>query len=312
MEGSYPVIVRTVLGDVAPEALGPTLGHEHVFARPPEDVTDPDLRIDDEEKSAAELVAFQAAGGSAVVDMTTRDYGNDAAALARISRAAGVHVIAATGFNKGKFADRLSGSMKTAEIAAWMIGDVRDGIAGTTVCAGVIKASSSLEGPNANERRVFEAAAETHAATGAPISTHTEKGTWADGQVELLTRLGVPVSRILIGHLDLKPDLAYLRDIAASGVFLGFDQFSKTKYLADRKRIELIASLVADGHGSQIVVSGDLARRSYLLSWGGSPGYRYFLTDLATEFSRFGVDSRQYLDFLQGNTRRLLAFDPLG
>lgn len=305
------MIVRTVLGDIAPEKLGATLGHEHVFARPPADVTDPDLRLDDEGRSAAELISFREAGGGAVVDMTTRDYGNDAAALARISTAAGVHVVAATGFNKGRFADRLSATMTTAEIADWMIGEVRDGVAGTTVRAGLIKASSSLDGPNANERRVFEAAAEAHAATGAPISTHTEKGTWADGQIALLTGLGVPPARTLIGHLDLKPDLPYLRDIAATGVFMGFDQFSKAKYLADSARIALIERLIADGHGRQIIVSGDLARRSYLASWGGGPGYRYFLTDLPETFAKHGVDATLYESLVRDNPRRLLAFEPL-
>ena len=305
------MIVRTVLGDIAPEELGLALGHEHVFAQPPEDVTDPDLRLDDEEKSVTELVSFQEAGGGAVVDMTTRDYGNDAAALARISKAAGVHVVAATGFNKGRFADRLSAGMTTAEIAAWMTAEVREGIAGTTARAGLIKAASSLDGANANERRVFEAAAEAHAATGAPISTHTEKGTWADGQIALLTSLGVPAGRMLIGHLDLKPDLAYLREIAATGVFMGFDQFSKAKYLADSARIELIARLVADGHGGQIMISGDLARRSYLPAWGGSPGYRYFLAELQETFAGQGIEPALYRAMLGDNPRRLFAFDPL-
>lgn len=305
------MIVRTVLGDIAPEELGFTLGHEHVFARPPEDITDADLRLDDEQKSIAELVSFHAAGGGAVVDMTTRDYGNDAAALARISKVAGVHVVAATGFNKGKFADRLSSGMTTAKIAAWMTGEVRDGIAGTAVRAGLIKAASSFDGPDANEQRVFEAAAEAHAATGAPISTHTEKGTWADGQIALLTGLGVPAGKTLIGHLDLKPDLNYLREIAASGVFMGFDQFSKAKYLADSARIELIARLVADGHGRQIVVSGDLARRSYLTAWGGGPGYRYFLSELPEKFAAAGIESELYRSFLMDNPRRLLAFAPV-
>lgn len=305
------MIVRTVLGDIQPEALGTTLGHEHVFARPPADVTDPDLHLDDEDKSISELASFREAGGGAVVDMTTRDYGNDAAALARISRAAGVHVIAATGFNKGKFADRLSADMTTADIANWMTAEVCDGIAGSAARAGLIKASSGLDGPNANERRVFEAAALAHAATGAPISTHTEKGTWADGQVELLTGLGVPAGRILIGHLDLKPDLAYLREIASTGVFMGFDQFSKAKYLADSARIDLIARLAADGHGGQIVISGDLARRSYLTAWGGGPGYRYFLTDLPDSFAGQGVEPSLYRAMLRDNPRRLFAFDPL-
>jgi 5-phospho-D-xylono-1,4-lactonase len=37
------VIVRTVLGDVAPDALGLTLAHEHLIARPGAAVTDADL-----------------------------------------------------------------------------------------------------------------------------------------------------------------------------------------------------------------------------------------------------------------------------
>jgi len=305
------VIVRTVLGDIRPDALGITLGHEHVFARPPRDlVADADLHLDDAGKATAELVSFRETGGGTVVDMTTRDYGRDAAALARISAASGVHVVAATGFNKAKFADRLSSAMTTAQISAWMVSEIRDGIDGGAVRAGLIKASSSLDGPTRDERRVIEAAAEAHAATGAPISTHTEKGTWADGQVSLLTGLGVPAHRILIGHLDLKPDLAYLREIAASGVFLGFDQFSKAKYLADSARIELIASLIADGHAGQIVISGDLARRSYLRAWGGTPGYRYFLADLPEQFARSGIDPQRFESLLRDNPARLLAFNP--
>lgn len=305
------MIVRTVLGDIAPDALGFTLCHEHVFARPPDDVTDTDLRLDDETRSIAELAAFRQVGGSAIVEMTTRDYGNDPEALARISRAAGVHVIAATGFNKGRFSNRISSGMTSVEIAAWMIDEVRNGIAGTRFRAGVIKAASSLDGPGADERRVLGAAAEAHLATGAPISTHTEKGTWADGQIALLTGLGVTPDRVLIGHLDLKPDLGYLREVAATGAFLSFDQFSKAKYLADSARIDLIARLAEDGYGDQIVISGDLARRSYLAAWGGSPGYRYFLADLPSLFVARGIGEALFRSFTRANPQHLFGFTPL-
>lgn len=305
------MIVRTVLGDVEPETLGVTLAHEHVFANPPDFVDDPDLRLDDEQRSLAELERFREAGGGTVVDMTTRDYGNDASVLARVSRASGVHVIAATGFNKGKFADRLSAAMGTDEIAGWMISEVVQGIGDTGARAGLIKAASGLDGPGAHERRVFEAAASAHLATGAPISTHTERGTWADGQVDLLTRLGVAPANILIGHLDHKPDLGYLRAVAQTGVYMGFDQFSKSKYLPDAERISLIARLVEDGHGDRIVVSGDLARRSYLSAWGGSPGYRFFLDELPAAFAAGGLDGSVYRRFVGDNPRRFLSFEPI-
>lgn len=305
------MIIRTILGDIAPDTLGLTLGHEHIFARPPAEHADADLQLDDETKSVAELDLFRAAGGSAVVEMTTIDYGRDAGVLARAARASGIHVIAATGFNKAKFAHRFSEKMTTAEIAAWMIAEVRDGIDGGGR-AGLIKASSSLDRPTDHETRVFEAAAEAHAATGAPLSTHTEKGTWADGQIDLLTKLGVPASSILIGHLDLKPDIGYLRDVAARGSYLGFDQFSKAKYLPDATRIDLIAKLIADGHGERIVISGDLARRSYLQAWGGGPGYAFFLTGLQDAFAAAGISIPHYRSMLRDNPRRLLAFQPRG
>lgn len=303
------MIVRTILGDIAPEALGATLAHEHVYAVPPSDVTDHDLRLDDEPRAVADLVAFREAGGGAIVDMTTRDYGRDAAVLARASEASGVHVVAATGFNKAKFADRISSRMTTGEIAAWMTAEVRDGIEGGGR-AGLIKAASSLNGAGEHERRVFEAATEAHAATGAPVGTHTEKGTWADGQIALLTGRGVPAASILIGHLDLNPDIAHLRDVAASGVHMGFDQFSKAKYLSDAARIDLIATLVDEGHGDRIMVSGDLARRSYLESWGGGPGHAWFLTGLPDAFAAAGIDRVRYMAMLTENPRRFLSFEP--
>ena len=305
------MIVRTVLGDIDPATLGVTLSHEHLVARPPEFVTDRDLHLDDEAHASAELQTFRTVGGRAVVDMTTRDYGSDAAALARISRESGVHVIAATGFNKAKFADRLSAWLSTDAIADWMAGEVNDQIEKTGVRAGLIKAASSLNGPGEHERRVFEAAAQAHARTGAPISTHTEMGTWADGQIDLLTGLGVSPQNILIGHLDHKPDIGYLRAVAQVGVYLGFDQFSKSKYLPDAERAALIAKLVEEGYGDRIMISGDLARRSYLSAWGGAPGYGYFLTDLPAVFASAGIDEVTYRAMLRDNPNRFFAFDPV-
>ncbi len=302
------MIVRTITGDIAPQQLGLTLGHEHVFARPPAEVTDPDLYLDDEECAAAELVAFRQAGGGAIIEMTTVDYGRDVAALARLARRTGVHVIAATGYNKGKFADRISSKLSTPAIAAWMIGEVRDGADGTAHPAGVIKASSSLNGPTADERRVFEAAAEAHRATGAPVSTHTERGTWALEQVELLGRFGVAPHRILVGHLDLRPDIGYLSEVAATGAFLGFDQFGKAKYLPDGERVRLIVALVAAGYGGRVIISGDMARRSYHVAYGGGPGLAHIPSTVLPALREAGLSDADVRQIGVLNPMHFLSF----
>lgn len=336
-EDAAPV-VRTVLGDVAPEGLGLVLGHEHLIARPPAFVTDEDLRLDDEEAAERELASFRRAGGGALVEMTTVDYGRDAQALARLSNASGVHVVAATGFNKGRFADGIVARHDDARIVAWMVTEVRggalpyrppedvvlhgDGGAGEgrtaaepgrrPVRAGLIKGSSGAGGPSEGERRGLAAAAAAHAATGAPIGTHTEKADWGLEQARFFRDAGVPPRAVLVGHLDFRPDLPYLLEVAATGVHLGFDQFSKSKYLSDRERVRLVAGLAGEGHLERIVLSGDLARRSYWPGYGhdGAPGLAHVPVRVREMLLAEGLGEDDVRTLTEANPQRWLAFVP--
>jgi predicted metal-dependent phosphotriesterase family hydrolase len=67
--------VRTVLGDVAPEELGPTYAHEHLLTRPAGEQVrdDTDLVLDDEQRTVAELRTFVQAGGRALVEASTAE-----------------------------------------------------------------------------------------------------------------------------------------------------------------------------------------------------------------------------------------------
>src|SRR5215216_759412 len=91
--------VRTVLGDVAPEELGPTYAHEHLLTRPAGEQVrdDTDLVLDDEQRAVAELRTFVQAGGRALVEASTAELGRNLAGLRRLARRTGVHVVAATG-----------------------------------------------------------------------------------------------------------------------------------------------------------------------------------------------------------------------
>src|SRR5512146_2796623 len=95
------VHVQTVLGPVAPDAIGLTDCHEHLFIRGGMPVLQyPDFRLDDYPKISAEAASFGAAGGSAIVEMSPIDWGRDVGSLVQLSRATGLHVVAATGFHK--------------------------------------------------------------------------------------------------------------------------------------------------------------------------------------------------------------------
>ena len=331
------MIVRTVLGDVAPDDLGLTLGHEHLIARPPAHVTDPDLRLDDEDAAVRALASFRQAGGGALVEMTTVDYGRDVAALQRIARRSGVHVIAATGFNKGRFADPIVARHDDDAITAWMIDEVRVGAApfappeqvvlsasaGTVgsregrpgaapARAGLIKAGTGAEGAGTQERRVLAAAVAAHHATGAPIGTHTERAVWALEQARLFVDAGVAPEKVLIGHCDFRPELAYLLELAATGVNIGFDQFSKHKYLSDEARVRLVVGLATAGHLRQVILSGDLARRSYWPAYGHADvaGFAHVPRVVAGMLRAEGVTETDLGLLLRANAQRWLRFAP--
>ena len=139
---------------------------------------DTDLRLDSVEAAIKELKSFKGAGGNAFVEMTTTEMGRDPQKMKTISQAAGVHVIAATGYNKGKFCEVFIKDMSVDDLVKQEIQDLTVGMGGTDIRAGLIKASSGLNNISTAEHKLFEAAAVAHQETGAPVSTHTERDPW--------------------------------------------------------------------------------------------------------------------------------------
>ncbi len=304
--------IQTVTGKILSHELGITYGHEHLLFSPPEPyrTQDPDLALDSLDAAIQEARTFALAGGRALVEMSTVDLNRQADGLRQVSQATGVHILAATGFNKGKFCEALVEGKTVDELAGRMVRDLREGMDGTQVRAGLIKASSSLDAFTPGEEKVFQAAIRAQRETGAPISTHTEAGTLALEQVRILTEGGVPPERILIGHVDRKLDWDYVQAIADTGVYMGFDQVSKEKYFPDAQRIVFLRRLVESGHGGQVLLAGDLARKTYWPSYGfgHGPGLTYILWRFVPWMLEEGI-SREAVDaMLVGNPARLFAW----
>jgi phosphotriesterase-related protein len=120
-------LVRTVLGDVGPDALGQTSMHEHLLLdcrvfyttrapgdevfrdQPVSQETLPTVRwngfsfldnlvLDSVDTAVGELKAFGLAGGSTVLDLTSRGLGTRPEALREISRMSGVNIVLGAGY----------------------------------------------------------------------------------------------------------------------------------------------------------------------------------------------------------------------
>ena len=308
--------IRTVLGDIPPQQLGVTTCHEHLLWAVPEPYADedPDLGFDSVPAAVSELRHFQSMGGSALVEMTTAEIGRSPCELAQISRATGVHIIAATGHHKAKFSAALAGQ-SMQEITRRMITEVSDGIAvpctehSAILRAGIIKAATSQNTASESERRVIQAVGQAHQATGAPVSTHTEAGTFAVEQARLLLEAGVSPAKLCIGHLDRGLAMDIYLQLADLGVYLGFDQLGKEKYWPDAERIQLILHLLGRGYGRQILLSGDTARKSaWRVHNPRAAGLAHLLTNFAPALLAAGASQADIQRLLVENPAAFLAF----
>lgn len=303
--------VMTALGPIAPGALGLTLHHEHVIAKPMDvGVADPDLLLDSTDAAVAELEDAFFLGLRGIVDMTPADYGRDPRAIRWVAQRVPVHVIVVTGHHKHLHAAPFLGDQTATQIAERNIAEIQSGIGGTDVRAGIIKAGTSLNVITDIEERVLRAAAQAHRATGAPISTHTDKGTMALEQIAIFREEGVDPARVVIGHLDFALDEDSLLRVLETGAFISFDQISKTKYAPDETRAAMLAKLVARGHVNQLLVSGDLARRSYWLAYGGGPGFRYLIESFPIMMMNAGLSANDVRTILVDNPEIALTTQP--
>jgi 5-phospho-D-xylono-1,4-lactonase len=315
-------VVRTVLGDITSEALGVTYSHEHLVIDGGTPVAmNPDFDLGDVERMATEVAAAAALGLGAVVDAMPCDCGRNAVKLAELSRRTGVHVIAPTGLHHERYygPDHWSVTESVEALAVRFALDISDGIdandyAGPEVRrtphrAGVIKVAGSAGGPSARDARIFEAAAEAHRRTGAPILTHCEAGTGALEQVALLQRLGVDPAHVALSHVDKVVDRGYHRALLATGAFAEYDGSFRWGD-GENGTLRLLRWALEDGSIGGILLGMDAARQGYYHVYGGSPGLSWLLEGFTQAMETAGIDAFARRWLFVDNPARAFAFEP--
>lgn len=295
--------VMTVLGPVDPAELGVCLPHEHLLCNPVAvTVAEPDYRLDDRHAMLAELEAWNHVGGGTVVDASTRDYGRDVAGLHWLALRSPVHIVMVTGRHNALHSERISKAVTAQQLRDEIVREFLEGVGPAGVRPGLIKLGTSLGTIKPIEAMAAIAAAEASLLTGLPVTTHTEAGTMAVEQLDLLEREGLPVSRVILGHLDRRLDEGYLRELLARGAWVSFDQIGKSYYGPDEPKAALLARLMGDGYGGQLLLSMDLARKSLFPAYGGGPGWPYMLE----RFTLLLLDA----DLSANDVRRLMVANP--
>ncbi|MFZ0013713.1 MAG: phosphotriesterase-related protein, partial [Acidimicrobiia bacterium] len=221
---------------MASDQLGHTLMHEHIFVRNHEmEVNLPDAEWDP--SSAVEdavecLDGLYQSGVRTIVDLTVPGLGRDVALVAKVAERVPVNLVASTGWYTSNVLPIYfrfhgpDGTAGTDALAELFVADIREGIAGVGVRAGMLKVVTDREGMTPDVERVMLAAALAHEETGVPITTHSHPAS-RNGleQQAFLEGRRVPGDRIIIGHSGDTDDIDYLRELMDRGSTIGMDRF---------------------------------------------------------------------------------------
>lgn len=250
--------IQTVLGPIAPEALGVTMMHEHLIwdqavylsqradLKPEEAFLEQPVSTDnlqksryyylhahrdnvvqyDAEEAAEEVLHLRNAGGSSLVDCSCLGIARDPMVDLEVSRKTGVQIIMSTGvYIRG--ASPEADAMTQDEKKALFLKELTQGIGDTDIKAGVIAELGVSEAFPECEQVTLAAAGQAQAESGAAIGIH-QPGLVKAGHdiLDILEDNGADLHKVVLYHCDpLCDDILYLTKLLDRGVTLSFDQF---------------------------------------------------------------------------------------
>lgn len=299
--------IDTVLGPLDLAKLGFTLTHEHVCRDATRAYGD---RASALQAAIAKVAKARGAGIDTIIDATPFDVDRDVRFGREVSEATGMQIVAATGQRLSPAEELNKPSLE--QVRDRFIGELMDGIDGTTIKAGVIKiASIGRELTQADEIR-FRAAAQASKATGAPIITHSNAAVQGGrAQAEVLRAEGVDPARVVIGHSNDTNDFTYLSALAKSGFTLGMDHMfwgdRPGAALTSSARGAIILELCKAGHADRIVLSNDWVLGDFDRDKVNPDGLLYTSRKTIPYLRENGVTESEIREMTVDNPRRLFA-----
>lgn len=285
---------------------GYTMMHEHITIDLSGVKKDTDCQLDCYAQTVEEFKKLYEYGVRRVVDVTADGMGRTPEYVSNVEKETGIRIVHSTGFYKEPFLPERVYGQTVQELADWMIGEIRNGIDGGVKPGMIGEIGTSKNTMTETEKKVFDASVIAARETGLPIYTHTTLGTYAPEQAAYFKATGLPMDRIVLGHLDLSGDLDYIRRVLDTGISIGFDTVGKNNYFPDAKRAEFLLALEAEGRLDQIVLSEDLTRKSHLKYKGGI-GYGYLFETFIPMVKAAGLKQESLDKMLIHNPARILG-----
>lgn len=220
--------IQTLTGPIDLNQLGETMMHEHIFF----------WNWGEENKRAAsitfareELRKLSACGASTIVDVGPLPQRN-MAWYQELAPQVKLNIILSTGFYLEAYTPEPARSLDEKACQDRFYRELTEGIQGTGIRAGLIKAASNKAELTDWEKKILRAAAHLQRETGVPICLHSCEG--ARSQFDLLTAHGADPERLYFSHVEaefgwegrtLKEEARYLESICKDGGSLFFNNY---------------------------------------------------------------------------------------
>jgi phosphotriesterase-related protein len=276
-------------------------------------------RLLDVETAIAETLLYRRAGGDTIVEATSIGIGRDPDGLRQIARATGLNVVMGASYYVGASHPADMDAKSEGDVVDEIVRDIQHGVGLSGVRAGVIGEVGCSWPLTPNERKVLRASGRAQRKTGAPLLIHPGRHEAAPREiVEVLRDVDADLSRTIIGHIERTLlERSDMKKLAESGCVLEFDLFGREHsyykhspnidMINDAVRMRLIAWLIAEGHGRQLVLAQDTAAKSHLVRYGGC-GYGHILQNIVPRMRSRGIREEDIQTMLVETPRRVLAF----
>ncbi|GAB3862040.1 phosphotriesterase [Nocardioides maradonensis] len=319
--------VETVRGPVPVEDLGQVLAHEHVFTIGTEirqnypdfpDPWDEDRRVAD---AVAKLKDVTTRGVRTIVDPTVIGLGRYIPRIQRINEQVDINIVVGTGiytYHDEPVQFHFQGPGlpfdRPEPMVDLFVNDIREGIAGTGVKAGVLKCAIDEAGMVHGVERVMHAVAQAHVETGVPVIIHTHAhGEMGIPALEVMKSEGADLSKVCIGHSGDSTDIAYLRTLADQGVMLGMDRFGVDVFCTTPDRTKTVVEMIRLGYVESMLMSHDASCYSDFYPESGPaellPNWHYthIHDDVLPAMREAGVTEDQITTLMVENPARWLS-----
>ncbi|XVX19996.1 phosphotriesterase family protein [Actinomycetota bacterium] len=319
--------IETIRGQVDTADLGRTYMHEHVF------VTSADIKANYPQYYAADEKRIEDAAGKlqrllddgirTIVDPTVVGLGRDIPLVQRVAeRVPDLNIVVATGMYtydsaphffdyRGPALNAMVGAEVPEPMVEMFVGDIRDGIAGTDVKAGLLKCAIDAPGMTPGVERIMRAVGAAHLETGTPITVHTHPDSRTGLLVKqlLVDEMGVEPSRIVLGHSGDTADADHLSELAEAGFWLGMDRFGITLEASTEQRVGVVVELAKRGFADRMVLAHDASCHIDWVAPEIMPAvpdwhYGHIAADILPALLAAGVAQEQIDQMLVDNPRR--------